>query len=60
MTFALSHHAILNMASQSPWRFVAAMVPYDQPDGFYCDAPDCYNEWDIDGQPTGVYGQPRD
>jgi len=28
-----------------------AYVQSQVPDGFYCDAPGCYNSWDKDGNP---------
>lgn len=28
-----------------------AYVQCQVPDGFYCDAPGCYNAWDVDGNP---------
>lgn len=26
-------------------------MTYEYADGFYCDAPDCLNAWDSDGNP---------
>ena len=30
----------------------AAYLQSQVPDGFWCDAPGCYNTWDVDGNPT--------